>query len=79
MSRFECLPPHPERWDMLFYTGGPGWARDGCPSPDGAPASQYAAIYCHRNLDDQHRMNELYTKPGLIQIWDLGQLQYNTR
>ncbi|XP_045576830.1 general transcription factor 3C polypeptide 2 isoform X1 [Salmo salar] len=78
MKRFECLPPHPERWDMLFYTGGPVWAMDWCPSPDGAPASQYAAIYCHRNLDDQHRMNELYTKPGLIQIWDLGQLQYNT-
>uniref|UniRef100_A0A673VVA2 General transcription factor IIIC, polypeptide 2, beta n=1 Tax=Salmo trutta TaxID=8032 RepID=A0A673VVA2_SALTR len=74
MKRFECLPPHPERWDMLFYTGGPVWAMDWCPSPDGAPASQYAAIYCHRNLDDQHRMNELYTKPGLIQIWDLGQL-----
>ncbi|KAK6297436.1 hypothetical protein J4Q44_G00320190 [Coregonus suidteri] len=78
MKRFECLPPHPERWDMLFYTGGPVWAMDWCPTPDGAPASQCAAIYCHRNLDDQHRMNELYTKPGLIQIWDMGQLQYNT-
>eukprot|EP00063_Salmo_salar_P025333 XP_014000168.1 PREDICTED: general transcription factor 3C polypeptide 2-like [Salmo salar] len=36
LKRFECLPAHPERWDMLFYMGVPVWA---------TPFSQYAAIY----------------------------------
>uniref|UniRef100_A0A3P8Z9W5 General transcription factor 3C polypeptide 2 n=1 Tax=Esox lucius TaxID=8010 RepID=A0A3P8Z9W5_ESOLU len=78
MKRFEGLPPDPKRWDMMFYTGGPVWAMDWCPTPDGAPANQYAAIYSHKDLDHQHRINKLYTEPGLIQIWNLGQLQYNT-
>ncbi|KAJ8009120.1 hypothetical protein DPEC_G00085560 [Dallia pectoralis] len=78
MKRFESLPHNPKRWDIMFYTGGPVWAMDWCPTPDGARANQYAAIYSHKDLDHQHKINRLYTEPGLIQIWDLGQLQYNT-
>ncbi|KAL0967464.1 hypothetical protein UPYG_G00252580 [Umbra pygmaea] len=79
VNRFECLPPHPERWDTLFHTGGPVWAMEWCPTPDGAPANQYAAICCHRDMDQKHRINQLYTEPGLIQLWDLGILQNSSR
>ncbi|XP_062324167.1 general transcription factor 3C polypeptide 2 isoform X1 [Osmerus eperlanus] len=79
LNRFESLPPHPERWDMLFYVGGPVWALDWCPTPEGAQARQYAALYCHGDQDEQHRFNQTHAQPGLIQLWDLGCLDYNTR
>lgn len=50
-----------------------------CPTPDGAPATQYIALACHRGVDDQHYANKMYSGPGLIQLWDVGQLEYNTR
>ncbi|XP_070782154.1 general transcription factor 3C polypeptide 2 [Enoplosus armatus] len=79
LSRFETVPAHPERWDMLLYAGGPVWAMEWCPTPDGAPASQYIALACHRGMDDQHYVNKTYTGPGLVQLWDVGQLEYNNR
>lgn len=78
-DRFEAVPPHPERWDMLLYTGGPVWAMEWCPTPEGAPATQYIAVACHRGMDDQHRANELYAGTGLVQLWDVSKLEYNTR
>lgn len=64
---------------MLLYTGGPVWAMEWCPTPEGAPATQYIAVACHRGMDDQHRANELCTGAGLVQLWDVGKLEYNTR
>uniref|UniRef100_A0A8D0A1X9 General transcription factor IIIC, polypeptide 2, beta n=1 Tax=Sander lucioperca TaxID=283035 RepID=A0A8D0A1X9_SANLU len=79
LSRFTAVPSHPDRWDMLLYAGGPVWAMEWCPTPDGAPASQYIALACHRGMDDQHYVNKMYSGSGVIQLWDLGTLEYNSR
>ncbi|KAI3364542.1 hypothetical protein L3Q82_011325 [Scortum barcoo] len=79
LGRFESVSAHPDRWDMLLHAGGPVWAMEWCPTPDGAPACQYVALACHRGMDEQHYMNETYTGPGLIQLWDVGKLEYNCR
>ncbi|XP_029902818.1 general transcription factor 3C polypeptide 2 isoform X2 [Myripristis murdjan] len=77
LNRFESVAPHPQRWDMFLYAGGPVWAMEWCPSPDDATAKQYVALACHRGMDDQHFANKKYTEPGLIQLWDLGKLEYD--
>ncbi|XP_034018307.1 general transcription factor 3C polypeptide 2 [Thalassophryne amazonica] len=79
LHRFEAVPAHPDRWDMLLYAGGPVWATEWCPTPDGVPAAQYIALACHRQMDDLHCVNELYAEPGLIQLWDVGTLLPNRR
>ncbi|XP_067428686.1 general transcription factor 3C polypeptide 2 [Thunnus thynnus] len=79
LSRFGVVPAHPDRWDMFLYAGGPVWAMEWCPTPDGAPATQYVALACHRGMDDQHYIHKTYSGPGLIQLWDLGKLEYNSR
>ncbi|XP_008287899.1 general transcription factor 3C polypeptide 2 [Stegastes partitus] len=78
LSRFEALPPHPERWDMWLYTGGPVWALEWCPTPDGAIATQYMALVCHRGMDDLHYANKTGPGSGLVQLWDVGKLEYNS-
>ncbi|KAF7230995.1 general transcription factor 3C polypeptide 2 isoform X1 [Nothobranchius furzeri] len=79
LSRFESVPAHSDRWDMLLFAGGPVWALEWCPTPDGAPATQYVALACYRGMDDVHRVNQTYTEPGLVQLWDCGRLKYNNR
>ncbi|KAM7395967.1 hypothetical protein PAMA_007308 [Pampus argenteus] len=79
LSRFGVVPAHPDRWDMFLFAGGPVWAMEWCPTPDGAPATQYVALACHRGMDDQHYVHKTYTGAGLIQLWDLGKLEYNSR
>ncbi|KAM4712976.1 general transcription factor 3C polypeptide 2 [Anableps anableps] len=79
LRRFEAMPAHPDRWDMFLFVGGPIWAMEWCPTPDGAPASQYIALACHRGMDDLHRVNQTYSGPGLVQLWDCGKLEYNKR
>ncbi|XP_062267798.1 general transcription factor 3C polypeptide 2 isoform X2 [Platichthys flesus] len=78
LNRFEAVPAHTARWDMLLYAGGPVWAMEWCPTPDGAPATQYIAVACHRGMDDQHYVNKTCTGPGLIQLWDVGMMEYNS-
>ncbi|XP_022624983.1 general transcription factor 3C polypeptide 2 [Seriola dumerili] len=79
LSRFEAAAAHPERWDMVLYAGGPVWAMEWCPTPEGAPASQYIALACHRGMDEQHYVNKMYSGPGLVQLWDVCKLEYNSR
>ncbi|XP_041815137.1 general transcription factor 3C polypeptide 2 [Chelmon rostratus] len=79
LSRFAAVPAHQDRWDMLLFAGGPVWAMEWCPTPDGAPASQYIALACHGGMDDQHYVNKTYAGPGLVQLWDVGRLEYNSR
>ncbi|XP_045898845.1 general transcription factor 3C polypeptide 2-like, partial [Micropterus dolomieu] len=79
LKRFAAVPAHPDCWDMFLYAGGPVWALEWCPTPDGAPASQYIALACHRGMDDWHYVNKMYTGPGLVQLWDVGKLDYNNR
>ncbi|XP_068565139.1 general transcription factor 3C polypeptide 2 [Cebidichthys violaceus] len=79
LSRFAAVPAHPDRWDMLLYAGGPVWAMEWCPTPDGAPASQRVALACHRGMDDQHCVNKTHGGAGLVQLWDLGALEYDSR
>ncbi|XP_072536005.1 general transcription factor 3C polypeptide 2 isoform X2 [Salminus brasiliensis] len=75
MKRFESLPPHVERWDSLFFVGGPVWAMEWCPCPEGAAETQYVALSCNKGMDDRHKINLLYTEHSLLQLWDLGKLQ----
>ncbi|XP_076872830.1 general transcription factor 3C polypeptide 2 [Brachyhypopomus gauderio] len=75
VKRFESSPPHAERWDSLFFVGGPVWAMEWCPCPDGAAEKQYAALYCNTGMDDRHKVNALHTGRALLQLWDLGNLQ----
>ncbi|XP_038160054.1 general transcription factor 3C polypeptide 2 [Cyprinodon tularosa] len=79
LSRFEATPAHRDRWDMILFAGGPVWAMEWCPTPDGAPASQYLALACHRGMDDLHCVNRTYSEPGLLQLWDCGKLEYDSR
>ncbi|XP_023687313.2 general transcription factor 3C polypeptide 2 [Paramormyrops kingsleyae] len=79
IPRFGCLPAHPERWDTVFFVGGPVWSMEWCPCPDGAmAANQYAAVYCNRGMDDRHKIMGTYSEPALLQIWDLSALSYDT-
>lgn len=78
-DRFKSVPAHPERWDMMLFAGGPVWALEWCPTPDGAAATQYVAMACHRGMDDLHCVNKTCTGPGLVQLWDMGKLEYNSR
>uniref|UniRef100_A0A671QGD0 Uncharacterized protein n=1 Tax=Sinocyclocheilus anshuiensis TaxID=1608454 RepID=A0A671QGD0_9TELE len=79
VKRFESLPHHSERWDALFFVGGPVRSLEWCPCPDGAAKRQYAAIYCHKDMDDEHKINKLHTGPVLLQLWDIGDLQCKSR
>uniref|UniRef100_A0A8D3C8W2 General transcription factor IIIC, polypeptide 2, beta n=1 Tax=Scophthalmus maximus TaxID=52904 RepID=A0A8D3C8W2_SCOMX len=78
LNRFTAAPAHPQRWDTVFFTGGPVWAMEWCPTPDGAPATQYIAMACHRGMDEQHYVDKTYTGTGLVQLWDVGKLEYNS-
>ncbi|XP_061668859.1 general transcription factor 3C polypeptide 2 isoform X2 [Syngnathoides biaculeatus] len=78
LNRFESLPAHPERWDMQLYTGGPVWAMEWCPTPDNAVASQYLALACRRDMQEEHYFHKTYSGPGLVQLWDVGTLDYDT-
>ncbi|NWH71626.1 TF3C2 factor, partial [Piaya cayana] len=75
VNRFSSLPPHEERQDMSFFVGGPVWAMEWCPSPEGSVAAQYVAIYCHRSMEETHSVAGLHCGPALLQLWDLGSLQ----
>uniref|UniRef100_A0A672RYC2 General transcription factor 3C polypeptide 2-like n=1 Tax=Sinocyclocheilus grahami TaxID=75366 RepID=A0A672RYC2_SINGR len=79
VKRFESLPHHSERWDALFFVGGPVRSLEWCPCPDGAATIQYAAIYCHKGMDDEHKINKLHTGPVLLQLWEIGDLQCKSR
>ncbi|XP_052443079.1 general transcription factor 3C polypeptide 2 isoform X2 [Carassius gibelio] len=79
VKRFESLAPHSERWDALFFVGGPVRSMEWCPCPDGAAKRQYAAIYCHKGMDDEHKINKLHTGPVLLQLWDIGDLECKSR
>ncbi|XP_051954861.1 general transcription factor 3C polypeptide 2-like [Xyrauchen texanus] len=79
MNRFESLPHHASHWDSLFFVGGPVHSMEWCPCPDGAAGRQYAAIYCHKGMDDRHKINQLHTGPALLQLWDIGNLQCKSR
>ncbi|XP_072218267.1 general transcription factor 3C polypeptide 2 [Leuresthes tenuis] len=79
LRRFEAVPAHPDRWDMFLFAGGPLWTMEWCPTPDGAPASQYVALACHRGMDDLHYVHQTCTEPGLVQLWDCGSLDYDSR
>uniref|UniRef100_A0A8C6SAT2 General transcription factor 3C polypeptide 2 n=1 Tax=Neogobius melanostomus TaxID=47308 RepID=A0A8C6SAT2_9GOBI len=80
LGRFCSVPWHPDRWDSLFFCGGPVWSLEWCPAPDAAlEASQFVALSCHRDMDETHRANQLYDGAGLVQIWELGALQSDKR
>ncbi|KAL4649192.1 general transcription factor 3C polypeptide 2 [Arapaima gigas] len=78
VPRFGSLAAHPERWDMVFFVGGPVWSMEWCPCPDGTTDHQYAAIYCHQGMDNRHKAMETYSEPTLLQVWDMGELLYDT-
>ncbi|XP_073413886.1 general transcription factor 3C polypeptide 2 isoform X2 [Dendrobates tinctorius] len=74
LGRFQSLPPHPQRFDATFFVGGPVWSLDWCPTLWGSSSCQYVALYCHRGMDDRHRLEVTYTGPALLQLWCLGAL-----
>uniref|UniRef100_A0A8C5M598 General transcription factor 3C polypeptide 2 n=1 Tax=Leptobrachium leishanense TaxID=445787 RepID=A0A8C5M598_9ANUR len=74
LGRFQSLPPHPERWDMTFFVGGPVWTMEWCPTIPGSGSCQYLALYCHKSMDDQTRIHVTKTGPALLQLWRLGTL-----
>ncbi|XP_064364231.1 general transcription factor 3C polypeptide 2 isoform X3 [Dromaius novaehollandiae] len=75
INRFNSLQPHEERLDVSFFVGGPVWALEWCPAPEGSAASQYVAVYCHRSMDETHSVAGLHGGPALLQLWSLGTLQ----
>ncbi|XP_067406634.1 general transcription factor 3C polypeptide 2 [Emydura macquarii macquarii] len=78
INRFNSLQPHEERLDVSFFVGGPVWAMEWCPSPEGSAADQYVALYCNQGMDEKHSLAELHTGPALLQLWGLGMLQPET-
>ncbi|CAL8391648.1 general transcription factor 3C polypeptide 2 isoform X1 [Gadus morhua] len=79
LNRFQVSDPHPERLDLTVFVGGPVWALEWCPLPDGATAHQYLALACHQGMDQQHVFNQMYAGAGLVQLWDMGGLDYRSR
>ncbi|NXK89185.1 TF3C2 factor, partial [Formicarius rufipectus] len=75
VNRFSSLQPHPERLDMSFFVGGPVWAMEWCPTPEGSAAPQYVAVSCHRSMEETHSMAGIHSGPALLQLWGLGTLQ----
>ncbi|XP_027525285.1 general transcription factor 3C polypeptide 2 isoform X2 [Corapipo altera] len=75
VNRFSSLQPHPERLDISFFVGGPVWAMEWCPTPEGSAAPQYVAVSCHRSMEETHSVARLHTGPALLQLWGLGTLQ----
>ncbi|XP_015471382.1 general transcription factor 3C polypeptide 2 isoform X1 [Parus major] len=75
LNRFSSLPPHPERLDVSFFVGGPVWAMEWCPTPEGSAAPQYVAVSCHRSMEETHSVSGLHSGPALLQLWGLGMLQ----
>ncbi|NXA57457.1 TF3C2 factor, partial [Nothocercus julius] len=75
INRFHSLQPHVERLDVSFFVGGPVWAMEWCPCPEGSAASQYVALYCHRSMEETHSVAGLHGGPALLQLWSLGTLQ----
>ncbi|XP_042659125.1 general transcription factor 3C polypeptide 2 isoform X2 [Tyto alba] len=75
VNRFSSLQPHEERLDVSFFVGGPVWAMEWCPSPEGSAASQYVAVYCHGSMEETHSVAGLHRGPALLQLWGLGTLQ----
>ncbi|XP_006162215.1 general transcription factor 3C polypeptide 2 isoform X3 [Tupaia chinensis] len=75
INRFSSITAHPERWDVSFFTGGPLWALDWCPVPEGAEASQYIALFSSPDMNETHSLSQLHSGPGLLQLWGLGTLQ----
>lgn len=74
-NRFSSLQPHPERLDVSFFVGGPVWAMEWCPTPEGSAAPQYVAVSCHRSMEETHSVSGLHSGPALLQLWHLGMLQ----
>ncbi|XP_031959964.1 general transcription factor 3C polypeptide 2 isoform X3 [Corvus kubaryi] len=75
LNRFSSLQPHPERLDVSFFVGGPVWAMEWCPTPEGSAAPQYVAVSCHRSMEETHSVSGLHSGPALLQLWGLGVLQ----
>ncbi|NWU73003.1 TF3C2 factor, partial [Pterocles burchelli] len=73
-GRFGSLQPHAERRDISFFVGGPVWALEWCPSPEGSAAAQYVAVYCHGTMDATHSAAGLHGGRALLQLWGLGTL-----
>ncbi|XP_061481968.1 general transcription factor 3C polypeptide 2 isoform X3 [Rhineura floridana] len=78
INRFNALQPHEERLDVTFFVGGPVWAMEWCPTPEGAVASQYLAVYCNPGMDDRHSLVGTHTGPALLQLWECGPIQQDT-
>ncbi|RMX60409.1 hypothetical protein pdam_00017117 [Pocillopora damicornis] len=65
--------------DVTFNVGGPVWAMDWCPVPDSTKNSdQYLAISTHRSFDEVHNVHKCFSRKGLIQLWNVGQLKVNS-
>lgn len=45
-----------------------------CPAPDNSADRQYVALACHREMDDEHCVNQTYGGAALVQLWDVGRL-----
>uniref|UniRef100_A0A8B9W2N5 General transcription factor IIIC subunit 2 n=1 Tax=Anas zonorhyncha TaxID=75864 RepID=A0A8B9W2N5_9AVES len=75
LNRFNSLQPHEERRDVSFFVGGPVWAMEWCPTPEGSAAPQYVCLYCHKSMDETHSVAGLHRGPALLQLWSLGTLQ----
>lgn len=58
----------------VFFVGGPAWAMDWCPMPNDV-LNEYVAISCYRDMDQCQFYDEVEPYPGLIQIWDLSNIQ----
>ncbi|XP_046574621.1 general transcription factor 3C polypeptide 2-like [Haliotis rubra] len=54
------------------YTGYSVWGIDWCPVPYKKTANQIAAVSC--NLTPDHPTNKTYSEPGVVQMWDFGEL-----
>ncbi|KAM6280089.1 general transcription factor 3C polypeptide 2 isoform 4-T4 [Porphyrio hochstetteri] len=74
-SRFSSLQPHEERRDVSFFVGGPVWAMEWCPCPEGSAATQHVALYCHGSMEETRSVAGLHRGPALLQLWALGTLQ----
>ncbi|CAG2121066.1 unnamed protein product, partial [Medioppia subpectinata] len=60
---------------ITFFVGGPVWSSAWCPVSHKTHSNdQYLAIASNMNWETTHTLNDTEIESGLIQIWNVGQL-----
>jgi len=72
LAKFCAMPSLDGSESKLFNAGGPVWALDWCPIPK--EQDQLIAVATHSRFSEFHCMVNTENNPGMIQFWNVGEL-----